>query len=360
MNSYLTTVRESYSITTKNPCVVTAYKNGKEYKLLSLAGGEQGEFKAISGKVYYTDPEAVILPFSDAPIALVGGRGLRMTEKEALAVGSHANATAKTATSVGTRTAASGTNAVAIGADTTASAVDSVVVGANSNGVGGATVCIGAQTSASIYAGSSVAVGYKATASTKGDVMVGYVRNEKKWSQPNTYMGYGVKTAANATKGGGNVIIGTTTEDVDTENSISVGVDNNAGQSTSHNIVIGSETSSIGNNSTLIGSHLINEDDNVIVLGTTVGDSTSAKQTLLYIVGANSPLATKYENGNAFMGFVVRDGNGDVIKCGTKALHEIFTNNTNTSVVSFMPTGLPGKPIFEEDDDEAGGLVGRG
>ena len=352
MNSYLTTVRESYSITTKNPCVVTAYKNGKEYQLLALAGNEQGEFKAISSKVYYTDPEAVILPFNDAPIALTGGRGLRMTEREALAVGSQASAPANVATAVGTRTVASGTNAVAIGADTTASAVDSVVVGANSNGVGGASVCIGAQSSASIYAGSSVAVGYKAKTSTKGDVMVGYVRNEKKWGTPNTYMGYGVKTAAAATKGGGNVIIGSTKEDVDTENSISVGADNNAGQSTSHNVVIGSNTSTTANNSTLIGSHLLNNDNNVIVLGTTVGDSTSAKQTLLYIVGANSELANKYENGNAFMGFVVRDGNGDISKCGTKALHEIFTNNTNASVVSFMPTGLPGKSIFPAPEDD--------
>lgn len=64
MNSYPTIIRQHYTVTAKNDCVVTATKNGKEYTLLTLSAGEQDSFMAISDSVTYTDPDADILPFA--------------------------------------------------------------------------------------------------------------------------------------------------------------------------------------------------------------------------------------------------------------------------------------------------------
>lgn len=73
-------------------------------------------------------------------------------------------------------------------------------------------------------------------------------------------------------------------------------------------------------------------------------------QTLLYLMGAGSPLATTYENGEACLGYVVKDASGNVTACGTRKLSEILTNNTNFAPAAldldapaptpFLPTGI--------------------
>ena len=62
MNIHPTTIRQYYGVTAKNDCEITAEKNGVNYNLLTLSAGEQGTFQAISSEVFYSDPQAIILP----------------------------------------------------------------------------------------------------------------------------------------------------------------------------------------------------------------------------------------------------------------------------------------------------------
>lgn len=97
-----------------------------------------------------------------------------------------------------------------------------------------------------------------------------------------------------------------------------------------------------------LGRKVINHDEQAMVLGTISADD--ATQTLFYIVGAGSPLATTYEDGEAFLGYVVKDSSGNISACGTRKLSEILTNNTAFAPASldldapaptpFLPTGI--------------------
>lgn len=81
-------------------------------------------------------------------------------------------------------------------------------------------------------------------------------------------------------------------------------------------------------------------------------DTTSVSNigTFLYLIGANTPLANKYEDGAACLGYVVKDGTGNILECGTRKLSELLTNNTAFAPASmdleapvptpFMPTGI--------------------
>lgn len=73
-------------------------------------------------------------------------------------------------------------------------------------------------------------------------------------------------------------------------------------------------------------------------------------QTILYIISEGSDLATKYEDGEACLGYVVKDKNGNISACGTRKLSELLTNNTAfapamldldaPTPTPFMPTGI--------------------
>lgn len=83
-------------------------------------------------------------------------------------------------------------------------------------------------------------------------------------------------------------------------------------------------------------------------------------QTIFYLIGASTPLANTYENGEACLGYVVKDSSGNILACGTRKLSELLTNNTSFAPAAldldapaptpFLPTGIM-EPI--EDDPEA-------
>lgn len=68
-----------------------------------------------------------------------------------------------------------------------------------------------------------------------------------------------------------------------------------------------------------------------IILRSTAEDGT---YTQLYFAGANTPLANIYEEGEAMLGYVIRDSAGNVLTSGTQKMSVLFPNNQNV----FNPT----------------------
>lgn len=106
-----------------------------------------------------------------------------------------------------------------------------------------------------------------------------------------------------------------------------------------------------------LGRKVINKDEQAMVLGTL--SANDATQTLFYIIGAGSPLATTYEDGEACLGYVVKESNGNILACGTRKLSELLTNNTNFAPAAldldapaptpFLPTGITDPIEMEEE-----------
>ncbi|MBQ4636245.1 MAG: hypothetical protein IJB64_07400 [Akkermansia sp.] len=108
-----------------------------------------------------------------------------------------------------------------------------------------------------------------------------------------------------------------------------------------------------------LGRKVINKDEQAMVLGTL--SANDATQTLFYIIGAGSPLATTYEDGEACLGYVVKESNGNILACGTRKLSELLTNNTAFAPAAldldapastpFLPTGITDPIEIEELTD---------
>lgn len=106
--------------------------------------------------------------------------------------------------------------------------------------------------------------------------------------------------------------------------------------------------------SAAFGSHIKVRDQGCTVISAWKPSSsawvTPSMQTLLYLIGADSPLATTYENGEACLGYVVKDSSGNILACGTRKLSELLTNNTAFAPAAldldapaptpFLPTGI--------------------
>lgn len=142
-------------------------------------------------------------------------------------------------------------------------------------------------------------------------------------------------------------------------------------------VSIGANTSSIGfgtvcgmettatNFSSAFGSHIKVKDQGCTVISAWNTSSGSwikpTIQSLLYLMGAGSPLATTYENGEACLGYVVKDSSGNILACGTRKLSELLTNNTAFAPAAldldapaptpFLPTGIM-EPIEIENPED--------
>ena len=78
-------------------------------------------------------------------------------------------------------------------------------------------------------------------------------------------------------------------------------------------------------------------------------------------MGSGSPLATTYEDGEACLGYVVKDSDGNVTACGTRKLSELLTNNTAfapaaldleaSAPTPFLPTGITEPIEFDTTED---------
>lgn len=85
--------------------------------------------------------------------------------------------------------------------------------------------------------------------------------------------------------------------------------------------------------------------------------ATRTVQTLLYIIAAGSELAQQYENGEACLGYVVKESSGNILACGTRKLSEILTSNTAFAPAAmdletapptpFLPSGVMDSVVFE-------------
>lgn len=100
-------------------------------------------------------------------------------------------------------------------------------------------------------------------------------------------------------------------------------------------IAVGFAAVCSGSRSVAIGQFAKSQDDDLIVMS--VGETTGGSiRTHFCFMGQGSPLANTYEGGEACMGYVVADGDGNLITSGTRKLSELFTNNVGT----FCPTGF--------------------
>lgn len=108
---------------------------------------------------------------------------------------------------------------------------------------------------------------------------------------------------------------------------------------------IGLGTDARGDGAIAIGNYIVNSNPYSIVLGGGAQGQNRDEMltTRLFLMPAGSPLANKYEDGAACMGYTVQrgpvtdylDGSDYIIECGTRKLSEIFTNNT-----AFAPMAL--------------------
>lgn len=108
---------------------------------------------------------------------------------------------------------------------------------------------------------------------------------------------------------------------------------------------IGLSARARGDGAIAIGNYVSNCNSHSIVLGGGAQgrDRDEMLTTRLFLMPAGSPLANKYEDGAACMGYTVQrgpvwdvyDGSESIIECGTRKLSEIFTNNT-----AFAPMAL--------------------
>ena len=183
------------------------------------------------------------------------------------------------------------------------------------------------------------------------------------------YMGYGMKnyTERGVTIGAAaSGYYGATTVGLTSTSggyySCAYGIDSKAGGMGS--IAIGPSAQTTTNLSTAIGMGTVVKDSGVTALGcntqisfTNQGDDNV--QTILYIIGATTALANKYEDGAACLGYVVKKKDGTILECGTKKLSELLTNNTAFTPTSmglddeptptpFLPTGITDPIIFPE------------
>ncbi len=115
----------------------------------------------------------------------------------------------------------------------------------------------------------------------------------------------------------------------------SVAVGEGAKATGATSVALGPISKATAPRSVAIGVFANSQDDDLIVMS--VGETTGGSiRTHFCFMGQGSPLANTYEGGEACMGYVVADGDGNLITSGTRKLSELFTNNVGT----FCPTGF--------------------
>ena len=216
-----------------------------------------------------------------------------------ITIGAGAN-TLNTTNADGTVTESS--NSVTIGCKASNSSFDSVVIGAQASNTHGNAVAIGA--GAKTKLGDTVAVGNAATASSWRAVAVGKTSTASgTWSS--AFGSYATATGQNAT-------------------------------------ALGMGSKATARNATAVGYYATAADLGAMVFRSEAEDGTV---TQLYFSGANTPLANTYENGEAMMGYVVKDSSGNVMTdtdgnamVGTQKLSVLFPNNRGEN--AFTPAAL--------------------
>jgi hypothetical protein len=174
---------------------------------------------------------------------------------------------------------------------------------------------------------------------------------------PKHYGSYSVTIGSEATSHKNySVTVGSNAENHSTYG-IAIGSSSVTNENKTDSIVIGHSAKSLGSYSTAIGPNATLNDDGTVLLQTY--DAQTKQYTLLYLIGAGTPLATTYyEDGSACLGYVVKQGNGTILECGTRRLSDLLIDNTAIATTSlesnptpFMPTGIT-DPIIEPEAEE--------
>lgn len=144
-----------------------------------------------------------------------------------------------------------------------------------------------------------------------------------------------------------------------TKRGVSIGCDNKAGSSA---VALGDSAQASAVNSAALGYKAKNADAGAVLVAANdgAGANSASLFTYLYLIGAGSPLATTYEGGEACLGYVVKDKNGNISACGTRKLSELLTSNTAFAPAAldwdapaptpFLPTGIM-EPLLESEEE---------
>lgn len=385
------TVGKTYTVTTASECTVTD-SNG--LVLCTATAGEQKAFVATTSTISFSDDSATVTAvFKGAP-ALGGSGG---SGGGSGTPGTPAGFGTPTASATALAAGAAPTiNVTASGADTakvfdfafgiprgekgekgdtgtvdvsvlenyaTTTYVDEAVAGVSitfdevpTSGSTNAVTSGGVYTAMQHSGGysKSVAVGELARACQSGTAL-GY--NANAYSQGSAYDWFAVAIGVNAyTDASYATSIGAQSY-VKAPCSVSLG-------SYAHSVkrgdmAIGASAEATAGHSIAFGYKAKNADSGTAAIA--VWTNNEGTQTLLYLMGAGSTLATTYEDGEACMGYVVKDTSGNVSACGTQKLSALFPNNTAWATMAlglddetptpFLPTGATDPIVFPETED---------
>lgn len=311
-----------YSVVAPNACTITDKATGRV--LATTEPNQQKDFRAFGAVTTLSDPDAIYVAastFSAAPTIGSGGGAIiefddtpKYGSTNAVTSGGLYNVLYSSKIKLGNGTGSTGASSINIGfGESTVSHASSVGIGQDIWNIALESVTIGH--AARSYAGASVVVGGQARLYSNS-----------------------VSRSLNG------IVIGGSSNVGPGYNSMVIGAISNV------NVSRGS----------VIGPSARLNDESVMLLSVLHGsgaDTTS--QTLLYLIAANSPLATTYENGEACLGYVVKDSSGNISACGTRKLSELLTNNTAFAPAAldldapaptpFLPTGIM-EPIEMEPE----------
>jgi hypothetical protein len=239
-------------------------------------------------------------------------------------------------------------NSVTIGCKAENKGADSVVIGAQAKNPGApGGVYIGARATTTRTQNPSVAIGRDAKCGLYG-VSIGVGANST--GDHSVMIGYGANSKHML-----DVCLGLFST-AEGSHAVAVGSSTNAGAQFS--TAIGSGSQAKAKSSTAIGANATVNDVGATVIRSTAEDGT---YTQLYFSGANTPLANTYENGEAMMGYVVRDKSGNIMTdaegnamVGTQKLSVLFPNNRGENAFTPAMLGLDDewtpKPMFRPSD----------
>lgn len=233
------------------------------------------------------------------------------------------------------------------GAELTAEAISEVVpFKVNSNG----QVLI----NGSCESDSSLIVSLGAGGAVSRVAIGGHIEFQKSMTIGGTATWRGVSVGADSVAKEGSVAIGTNAK---AENRAGVSVGENT-ISANYACALSCAAQAAKERTVAIGYGAKANDYGAVVFRSAASDGTI---TQLYFSGANTPLATQYENGEAMMGYVVTDSNGNVLTdaegnamIGTQKLSVLFPNNRGENAFTPAMLGLDDewtpKPMFRPSD----------
>ena len=306
-------------------------------------------------------------PNATAEAALSFGNNAR-SGAHGVAIGLGADGRGTQSVAVGAYATSNVTKGIAIGNDTISSSELCITLGAQfsetvnggkvinyckTEGTGSITIGAGANTlnNGDTESSNSVTIGCKATNQGADSVVIG--------AQASVTNAGGVAIGAASISQVNGVGIGTYAKAHGTRN---IAIGESATTKTNNNIALGARSKSEGNNNIAIGYYAAASGTNTIAIGVqaTVSDygatvirstAEDGTYTQLYFSGANTPLANTYANGEAIMGYVTTDSEGNMVASGFKRLSALFDEGTMTQPAILNEDGEWEQPkVFKPSD----------